>query len=375
MRRCLLTIAFFALSGALWLLWQTRYERVPGFPVLTLEDLRESAPPLPGIEWRGAGRETVMRISLPAGQRKVAAGFSLPFPGIVECLHVKFRMTAEGLARGNEEWEDGRFLIEWRSPDGTKCRKIDTVGSVRGQDVLDLRGAVVGASNGCGMPALRVEHLGHAGLCELSGMELSVVRERASWSIGCGLIIAAWAGWLYLLIRSWPGIPGWRAIAASVISLVVAMQIVVPGPWGDHRPLGSEFMLGPADHTLPLAKTTSFPAAAAAGALAPAGKVPDQGSFILHVKFALVAIRPLLHMLLLMGPALLMFCLVGRRPGLVLMVMLALGVEFAQYLFGYGFDGTDVWDLTNDAIGIGAAVAAHSLLGRRLGLRVMWRPA
>ncbi len=375
MRRFLLAIAFFALSGGLWLLWQARYERVPGFPVLTLENVRNNAQPVPGMEWSGAGDDTKVRLTLAAGGAPLAAGFSLPFARPVEQLHVKCHMIAHNLVRGEQLWEDGRVMIEWRSADGSKRLAMDPVVSERGFNQVDLEGVVIGSNDEPGFPVLRFEHLGRSGSFEVHGLEVIVVRESVLWTAGSWILAALWGAWMFLLIRSWPGISRWRSVAASLIGLVIATQVVIPGPWKVTRPMVTGFWLG--DGTAldaPVSAEAPKSPAWVSGPVAPEGKLPDQGSFILKVKLALAVVRPLLHMLLLLGPALLMFCLVGRRPGLLLMVMLALGVELAQFLFGYGFDAIDLWDLTHDAIGIGAAVAAHFLLGRRFGSRVMWHP-
>jgi hypothetical protein len=372
MRRCLLIIAFIALSGGLWLLWQARYERVPGFPVLTLENLRNNAQPIPGMEWCGVGENTKVRLTVRAGGAPLAASFKLPFPAPVGQLHVKCHMKAQELVRGKELWEDGRVMIEWRSPDGGRRISIDPVVSGCGSEVVDLRGMVIGHKEESGLPVLRLEHLGAGGSYEVSDLEIIYVRECALWKAGSWIFAALWGGWMFLLIRSWPGVAKWRALAASLVGLVIATQVVVPGPWKVTRPMAGDFWLGDgAAPATPVFTDASGSAALVSGQVAPEGRLPHQGSLILRVKLALDVLRPLLHMFLLLGPALLMFCLVGRRPGLLLMVMLALGVELAQYLFGYGFDATDLWDLTNDSIGIGAAVAGHALLGRRFGSRVM----
>jgi glycopeptide antibiotics resistance protein len=88
--------------------------------------------------------------------------------------------------------------------------------------------------------------------------------------------------------------------------------------------------------------------------------VPCQGNFILRVKDRINYVAPLLysflrsslHILLLFAPTLVSFALIGRNRSLILAILLAIAIEAAQTLFGYGFDAFDVLDLLFDAAGI-----------------------
>jgi glycopeptide antibiotics resistance protein len=82
------------------------------------------------------------------------------------------------------------------------------------------------------------------------------------------------------------------------------------------------------------------------------GKVEGKVDLILQIKMLFASIRPLLHSLLLMVPTVLIACLVGQRPAIQLMAVLALSIEAAQVAFGYGFDRLDVFDLFADSVGI-----------------------
>lgn len=372
MRRLSLIVSLVALIGAVWGLWNFRYERVPGCRVLGLEDLRALAPVVPGIEWDADADGTRVKVSLPQAGKKVAARVMLPYSKPVDLLHVSLRMKAHGLACGKEEWEDGRIMVEWLSPDGNERREINPASSVRDDEFFDLRGVVIGDGSPPGAVALRIEHLGRSGSYEVSGLEISVVRERLLWRVCKWFLAVSWLVWFYGFIRSWPGVNRRRALAAAGVALILGTQLVVPGPWPAQRPIVGAFCLGA--ETLIDEPDLAAPQAAgslSSGVISPEGKLPDQGSFVLRVKFALRALRPLLHAMLLFGPALLMLCLVGRRPALLLMVMLALSIEFGQFMFGYGFDGTDVLDLVDDSIGIGLALLTYRSLGRRFGSKLM----
>ena len=67
-------------------------------------------------------------------------------------------------------------------------------------------------------------------------------------------------------------------------------------------------------------------------------------------------------MLMLLGPTLVMACLVGGRPSAFLSVLLAIGTEAAESAFGYGFDLLDAVDLICDGAGIILGLWIHKAL-------------
>lgn len=352
MRRIVLSISCIALLAALWGLWQYRYERTQGFPVWRLIDIRENAPPVPGIEWLGSEDHPLLRVTADAKKPRIAAVFEIPGASAVELLHLKFRLKAYSLKRGKELWEDGRFIVDWHEPKGGQRMKPTPVASIVGDAQNELADIVIETSGDAAIPALRLENLGISGAFELSELEISVVHERWLWKTGKWFLVIAWLAWGFFVIRSWPGIRRWRALAGSAIWLVACLNFVVPGPWKIQKPMGENFHLGTQTAILPAAKATPSQAEIKVGVSPAEGKMIIQGSLILKVKIMIAQARPLLHALLLFFPALAMMFLIGNKPALRLSIMLAIAIESAQAVFGYGFDWIDIVDLTCDAAGI-----------------------
>ena len=362
MRRIILSISCLALLAALWGLWQHRYERTQGLPVWRINDIRENAPPVPGIEWLGSGDHPIVRVAVDSRNPRVAAGFHIPGAPAVEMLHMKFRVNAYGLVRGNEKWEDGRFIVDWHDPAGSGKLEPTPVATIVGDKQGGLADIVIETHGDAAVPALRLENLGRSGAFELSDLEISVVHERLLWKTGKWLLATAWLAWGVFVIRSWPGIARWRALAASGIWLVACLNFVVPGPWKIQRPMGGNFHLETQTATLPVANATPPQAGIQIGAIPAEGKMPVQGSWIYRVKIMISQARPVLHALLLFLPALAMMCFIGRKPALWLSIILAIAIESAQAVFGFGVDWIDIMDLTCDAMGVWLAVRCHAKL-------------
>ncbi len=363
MRRALLSGSFLALLAGLCALWAYRYERSPGFPIWRLADLRAVAPPVPGVEWTGAPDKPKLCLKVGSDHPLVAARFAIPGMPAVNMLHLRFRMSARGLTPGSEKWEDGRFMVEWHSPDGGAGWENDPVGSIRYDQRNDLEAFVIQPLRASAVPALRLEHLGRSGEFELADLEITVIKERAIWKIGKWFLALGWLAWGTACVRSWLGTGLWRALGASVIWLLMGIYFVIPGPWKIQRPIYPSFQLGEErvgrslPHQAPMASETPPPPLVITSGSVPAlGKIPVQGGLALRIKYFLAQARPLLHVLLLFAPSLAIACLVGRRPAFFIGVTLALAIELAQVAFGYGFDWVDVVDLANDAIGIALAI-------------------
>lgn len=355
MRRIVLTGWFLALVALLLALWSRRFELVEGPPVWRLADLRAVAAQVPGMEWRGTKERPVLRVSVGAEHPQVAIRLALPGAAAVEGLHFRYRMRAEALVPGAQDWEDGRFLLEWHDADGGGLLETEPVASIRDDVEEAPREFVLLSRRGRAVPALRLEHLGRSGAFELDDLEITVVRERALWKAGKWLLAAGWLAWVVFFLRSWPEVRRWRAALGAALMILVATQFVIPGPWKAQRALYPVFHLGESTSAVPAqmgSPETKTAPRIESGALPSLGKIPDHGSLILQIKVRIAQARPLLHMLLLAGPALLLAWLVGWRPALPLLAGLACAIELAQFAFGYGFDWQDVGDLATDAAGI-----------------------
>lgn len=371
MRRALLAGTFVALVAALALLWAHRFERTPGQPVWHLADLRREMPAVAGVEWRGAPDHPALRLRVDPRNPQVAVRLALPGAGAVEMLHLRFRMSARGLTPGAQDWETGRFMIEWHPPDGSPEVEQDPVGGIKLDQQGDPVAFVARPQNGPAVPSLRLEHLGRAGEFELADLEIIAVHERALWQTGRWFLAIGWFAWIAACIRSWPGISRWRALCAALVWLLMGIHFVIPGPWKIQRPIGGDFRLGEPAHAPPAAKAPpsvagQTPVVIASGAIASIGKIPERGSLALRVKHAIKQARPLLHVFLLFAPALAFVWLLGRKRALFLAVPLALAIELAQTAFGYGFGWDDVFDLVTDAIGIALAIRVFERMPERL---------
>jgi hypothetical protein len=372
MRRTMLFGSFLALVAALAGLWAYRFERVPGLPVWRLADLQAAAPVLPGVEWTGTPADPAVRLWVDAGNPQLAVRLALPGIPPVDMLHVRFRMSSRGLIPGPEKWDDGRLLVEWHPPDGGPGWENDQCHSIRYDHASEEETLVMHPLRAPAVPALRIEHLGHSGEFDLANLEITVVRERAVWKIGRWFLVIGWLAWGIAFLRSWPGIGWWRALGAAAVWLLMGIYCVVPGPWKSQRAMGPDFRLGTGQAALTASEPAPMAAATAqnplrisSGAVPVLGKIPDQGTWMLKVKHRLAQARPLLHALLLFGPALAMALLVGRKPALALMVIFALATELAQIAFGYGFTLLDIGDLACDAAGIALALGVYQKISRK----------
>lgn len=366
MRRFALLGSFVALVAAIFYLWQQRFERSPQFPTYRLADLKAMTAPVAGVEWLNTGCNP--RIRLSADKAGTPVCVRMEFPGIlpVDALQVRVRMESHGLKAGQEAWDDGRCIIEWH-PVGGGSSENDAVASVRGDDPGEVTNFVMRPKLSPAVPVLRLEFLGRAGEFELTLFEATVVRETWVWKIGCWVILAAWLAWSYGFVVHIGG-KGWlRSLLGASLWLLMGIYFVVPGPWGNLRPLAAPFQVGQ-EVAKPLSpgkepnpQLTGL--ATDAIALKSVGEIPIKGDLLLRIKFIFFKLRPLLHILLLLGPALVIALLVGSRSALWLTAIFAAATEVAEVAFGYGFDLDDVYDLVSDAIGIGLGLwLSHGLI-------------
>jgi hypothetical protein len=366
MRRLILLGTWVLLLGALYALWQHRFERSPGHPTVRLSDLRATASPAPGVEWLGSESDPRLRLRVDPAHPDVVARIDLPGIQAVDFLHLRFQVSATDLRPGRELWEDGRCIIEWHSPTPGSAWENNPFCSVRQDQTSGVAEMVLRPDQSPAIPALRLENLGTSGDLELSRFEATVLRERLAWKIGRGLLMAGWLAWAVAWIGPAAKTGRLRSLFASVIWLVMGLCFVIPGPWKDVRYFGAGFQIGPEtrvapDHSPSRPPTVDLSSAAPA-ALESVGKIPDQGDFTLRLKHYAANARPLLHIILLFAPALATACLVGRKPARSLAIMFAFAIESAQLAFGFGFDWVDVFDLASDAVGIALALVAHSHL-------------
>ena len=371
MRRFTLLGTFFVLMAAVFFLWQYRFERSADFPTYRLADLRQGSILGAGAEWIDSESGPNLRLRVDQAHSGIVARLEFPQMTAVNALHVRFQVSAKNLAPGKEFWEDGRSMIEWHSEDGGPNWENDGFFSVQHDQKSDITECVLRPESSRATPVLRIENLGSTGEMELSMFEATVLQERTAWKIGRWFLIAAWMVW----IAVWIGPVGVkrfiRPMLAGTIWVVMAIYFVVPGPWKILHSFGHPFQIGPEirnvhhEVRVPNAavEAPSNPAQQTKE-MQPVGKIPDKGDIALRIKHLLAEARPLLHSLLLCAPTLAMACLVGRRRTILPMALFALGIELAEFSFGYGFDSQDILDLFNDGIGIAAAIMIYQILTR-----------
>ncbi|MBC8128103.1 MAG: VanZ family protein [Gloeobacteraceae cyanobacterium ES-bin-144] len=362
MRGCVIFGSLVALIVMLFALWAFRFERTSGLPTWRLADLRTASPTVESIEWTGSQDSPRIRMAVNFGSPVVASRIKIPGVMPVEGLHLRFQMVSKDLVPGKNDWEDGRFMIDWKSPMGLALWENNPVSSIRGNNPGAIETLVILPGHRPSVPYLRFEHLGRSGEFEISDLEITAVQERLIWKIGRWLLAIAWLGWGVTIIRYWwPEISRVRAALASMAWLVMSIYLVIPGPWKLQRAMYPSFQLGKvssvtsnAEKILPSSETETMEIASQP--VKTLGSIAFQGSSLMRVKLMLIEARPVLHALLLAAPALMFALLVGRRPALFLAASLAIAIELSQLAFGYGFDWIDVVDLLCDAIGISLAL-------------------
>lgn len=376
----ILAATFALLIAGLLGLWCYRFERLPGTRSLSLEELRVLSPQLPpGAEWTGDSSSSTLRLTVGPNQPRIGVSFPLrDFPPM-EALFVRISIAARGLERGPQEWDDGRVMVEWRSPDHQERQETDPIGSLRDSERIDNVSMAARSSSGNSVPVLRIEHLGRSGEFEMAHLELIPIQERGIWKFGRWLLLLLFFFWFWFAVSGRSGIPAWRRVASICIWLSMSVYLAIPGPWKTLRPLIADFRLGePSAHqafnnsVTPTVDLASKAPRSPRSTVTPPdfGKIPLHGSWIVQLKQKLAMVRPLLHACLLFVPTLVFAVLLGPRLALALSAGLALSIEAAQTAFGFGFDWVDVLDLMTDAIGI---LGAIWVFGRWLkGRRSIW---
>lgn len=360
MRRFLFAGSLIALMAALMMLWTHRYQRTAGQPEWQLADLRQDAPQAAGLSWGGTAESPTLRLKRATGDPPLALRLAIPGATAVEALHLRLRLSAKGLTPGSEDWETGRFMIEWHATAGQGRFEQDPVAGIKNDDDSGLMTLVAVPANGPAVPAIRLEHLGINGEFELSELEIIAVEETLWWKRGRWLLAMAWLAWFAVGILSWPGVKLWQALAAAAVCLMMAIEFVIPGPWKIQRPLlAQDFRLGTTSMQSSPSPGLPPPLRISSGEIAPSGKILPQGGLAMRVRIILKPLRPLLHVALLAAPTLAFALLLGRRRAVLLAVPLALAIELAQSAFGYGFDWGDTGDLLFDGFGIALGLWLH----------------
>lgn len=367
-----LLLALPVLLAATFLLWQRRFEPDPAHPPYQLAELREQSAATPGASWTSGSRGTPeLVLEVGPSHPAVVQRFALPELPAVDFLRLDLSLSSEDLVHGPMPWSFGRVVLEWFPADPGATMNPECVCALNGTASIEGLCLVSRPNHGPARAALRVEHLGMSGTLRLEECQLAVVRETAWWRQGKWILLAGWFVWA-ASVAGWRRTsgPGRPALAAAVW-LLCATQWIIPGPWPSFHPLGKTFA-NPPVHTV---SATSIKAGATRGSPPPApstvaadptdaspaslGQMPPVPNLLLRAKDRIKQARPLFHVLLFFFPTLVLALLVGRRQALLLAALLACGIEWAQFQFGFGFDLTDGLDLLLDAAGMGLALLAY----------------
>ena len=375
MRRAFLPIlplAMLLLLTGTWLAWQHRFEIDPAHPHLTLRDLQRGLPLAPGATWQtDASGAPELVLDVGTSGQPVLQVLPLPLSEPVRFLMFDFAVQPHYLKAGTMPWADGRLMIEWNSADGSM--EPQYLVSARGNNPAGTPCVVACPARGLAVPVLRVEHLGSSGSFRLRHCRIDVVRESVWWTTGRWLLLGGWFAWAAAL-AGWGRTSGLgRPMLAAAVWVFCASQWAVPGPWQSIRPLASVFEIPePASRAAPVAAPlppTPRPAAPqpvleSAPPVQSLGELPFGGSLLLEIKERIKQARPLFHVLLFFGPALVFAFLVGRWKSIIFAASLAGAIEWSQYLFGFGFDSSDWFDLSCDALGVAFALWMHARVSR-----------
>ncbi len=350
-KSAILTVWFVAMSLALVGCWNFQF-KMAGDRTWTVQDLALAAVNVDGLSVDAENNR--LRVVRKSGEKPVSIRLALRGAPEIHGLHFRFHMKAEGVVRGDKEYDSARFVIEWHSADGRDVERSQVCG-LMGNDESGDEELVVMAPSGGAIPVVRLEQLGRRGAFELADLEMRPVETRMTWFFGSWLLAAGFLAWSATLAR-WVGALCWRrGLLGGVVCLIMANQFVIPGPWGLTRPILKVFQLGSdakAEGSIENGVTFSLPVEKPVQL----GKLPGKASPILLIKEVLGGVKQVLHAVLMFGFTLVMAFLVKERSAVILATMIALGIELAQVGFGYGADWLDVWDLVGDFAGIFLAV-------------------
>ncbi len=339
---------------------------------LGLQDIGAGMEGVEGVSRHREGGGESLRFTRTANSAPLAVSAPIHDLGTVSGLHFAFVLRSKHLKPGRQDWEDGRFLIDWHAPGGGKVLETDYVSSIRHTCFHREKGVILTPPKSPAVPVPRFEHQGASGYFELTELAITPVKPRTWWPFAVIGLIAAWTTWVYFLLGSSGKTTRRRRVACALLWVFVASQLILPGPWKSVRPLVGDLNLG---SSVAVAETTVSPMPPTnsgkapppvATAIAPSDDRTVKSNPLLRLKLLLSQARPLLHALMMAAPALGFMVLVGIRPGILLAALLAAGIELSQLAFGYGFGWDDVLDLVSDGMGILAAAFSCRCLLRRV---------
>lgn len=351
-------------------LWNHQFEPAPGSQTVGLQQLEWLTPRTDHIQ------HDPNALQISASSKVRHATFDLPFATTADYLYISITAQTKQLIPGKELWQDGRIFVEWLTPENRRAT-VTPIHSARGDSCASLSFAVKVPSGNL-RPVLQMQNLGQQGDYLIQRIELTPAQHTRRWQWGSFLISAASLFFISSLL-SQQSPPSWtRRLLAACVLILFCYLFIIPGPWPKRVGIGQPLHWKAPSLTPSLVEEKNL--ASKPAALRPPdvthpptpqpvaseySKLPEPDNLALRAKKALKKIRPVLHVALLFFPALLLCYFVGAKRGFLLGLTIAIGIEAAQWLFGYGFQADDVRDLLANLCGISLAVFCYLRLWRR----------
>ncbi len=378
-----------AIVAVLVVVWNHRFEQFPGTQTLSGNELRELSEERDGVEWVETSAGTMLKLSKEEADPIVYVKIPLPAPPDCTAIHLSYKLQAKQIIRGKQTWDDGRLNLAWLTSDK---EQIQQVSSVVGDMVMECASIISLAPEPASIAQLHIAHLGLSGDFEVSGLEVTFVRQRPWWGYAAAALWLMIGGWVFVCLKAVSKVHSARAGLASLLCMSVVLVALIPGPWILKRPLVVEkFALSAADMretptkpveapkpNAPTTQAPQIPNEREAVVVPPTQEEPGQsndakptkppqsvtvettierktviqGNPLLSIKDGLKKFKGILHTLLFAGIASVLALLLGWRTSVVACLGLAAMSELCQLAFGYGLDIGDVLDVLLDALGI-----------------------
>jgi hypothetical protein len=365
---CLVSL-FFLLVHA----WNHQFEPAPDGDVVSFADL----------QWLSEPTQEMKRnhhsLSITAGGEIRHATFALPCKVTSDYLFICLSAQAKELMAGDEIWQDGRTYFEWLTPENKRAA-VSYLHSARDNTTSRVSYAIR-VPKGDLRPVLRIENLAKQGDYLIQEILITPAQHTRLWKWMAPSIMVAFVVLISSLLahRGLPSLP--RRLTAASVTVIMGYFFMIPGPWPQIKGLGQSLVwqqpqtkptsLTEQSHKITtLTQQETWNTATSSNQPLPPppqnAQLPEPENLVLRAKKAFQSIRPFLHFTLLFFPVWIVSYSVGTKRGLLLGLAMAIGIESAQWLFGYGFQEDDLRDLFADACGIAMAGFCHHRLSAKI---------
>ena len=348
-----------------------RYKSLGADQRITLAGLKLHNSKLPeGADWIEDSDGLALRVRSGIARSHTAIKFRLPLTEPVEALHLRLDMSGQRLIRGKDIWEEGRVLIQWLPPDASKEAVIDGVSAVSDNEEKHDVSVVVRPPQNTGFPVMLIENLGDGGDLLISGLEISLVKQRSGWLLVDGAMITLWILWLVGVMAGRKKMTLIRRSSAAGVWVVLGVLFAFPGPWKTLHPMFVPFALEAKTDGSYEEPSKELDTSRLLVSYDAADKMDAQEGLIIHIRHQLKKLRPLLHIGFVFFATIGFLWLVGVTRAIWLSAGLVVAIEACQFGFGFGFDWQDVSDLICGVIGIFFACQIYAKLSERMKERL-----